>query len=295
MKRIQRNTNTFLPLFKALLKTISGNLSYNKKMIKCFYYAKGNYGDILSPFLIKNLFGIDLKHVVTISHADLFAIGSILEKIEEAKATLAVWGSGFMYGPEFSGNPGFINTWSGPQKFLAVRGKMSASRIENFNGVLGDPGLLVSRMSGYDAPIEKKYKIGFVPHYIDRHLDYSKKIRELPDVHYIEIMQDPSTFIKEIQKCEYVISSSLHGLVTADAYHIPNLHIQLSDGVFGKNYKYKDYYSVWDLQHKFVDLRDCPEITEGDIIGTINQNYIDKDIVNIQDNLIRVFKEYYGC
>ena len=108
-------------------------------------------------------------------------------------------------------------------------------------------------------------------------------------------MQSPNSFIREVQKCDFVISSSLHGLVTADAYHIPNLHVQLSDGVYGKNYKYKDYYSTWDMDHKFADLRQgYRNLTTEQIIKIIEENYQNKKIDDIQDNLIKAFKDYYG-
>ena len=49
--------------------------------------------------------------------------------------------------------------------------------------------------------------------------------------------------IKEIVECEMIISSSLHGLILSDAYHIPNIWIKFSDETFDGSFKYLDYFA----------------------------------------------------
>ena len=49
-------------------------------------------------------------------------------------------------------------------------------------------------------------------------------------------------WVDELCACEYVISSSLHGLILAEAYHIPTLWATFSDNINGGTFKYMDYY-----------------------------------------------------
>lgn len=50
-------------------------------------------------------------------------------------------------------------------------------------------------------------------------------------------------FIDNILSCEYILSSSLHGIIIADAYKIPNIWISLTNNEHpDNNFKFKDYY-----------------------------------------------------
>jgi len=49
--------------------------------------------------------------------------------------------------------------------------------------------------------------------------------------------------IDRITECECIASSSLHGLIVADAYKIPNVWIRFGDDTFEGEFKYLDYFS----------------------------------------------------
>ena len=59
-------------------------------------------------------------------------------------------------------------------------------------------------------------------------------------------MQDYDSWksvIDQICSCESIASSSLHGLIISDAYHVPNTRILLSTLIEGGDFKYLDYFA----------------------------------------------------
>lgn len=273
--------------------------SFPPNLIRAFYYRQNsNFGDVLTPYLIKQIFGVHVHHSTFPKNCNFIGIGSVLEKIEEAPEDVTIWGAGFMWEGSYFKENYIVKK----QNILAVRGKLSAARLikkedpraKDFvsaNGtVVGDPGLLIT-----DPHETKQYELAFVPHYIDRSCEISNYIKRLPNVHYIDIMQESSSFIHELSKCKYVISSSLHGVIAADALGLPNLHVMLSDKVMGKNYKFRDYYSVFDQEHKCVDLRDINirGLSTRRILNSVFEYYQPKtNLELIQDGLKAKLEEY---
>ena len=89
-----------------------------------------------------------------------------------------------------------------------------------------------------------------MPHYADRRDPRLERLRKAypEDVVVIDVRQKPEPVIREIARCETILSSSLHGLVTADSLGIPNGWLRLSDRVLGGGFKFRDYYSALDLE-----------------------------------------------
>jgi pyruvyltransferase len=80
-----------------------------------------------------------------------------------------------------------------------------------------------------------------VLHYID--IDLAPCVQAAyPDVHMIDVTAEPAQVMCEIARCSTVISSSLHGLVAAEALGIPAAWVVLSDRVAGGTFKFHDYY-----------------------------------------------------
>ena len=202
-----------------------------------------NFGDELSRYLIPFLFGYSVQYA-SIDESEVMAIGSILGWKNNCTNPVIVWGSGFMYPESIRSLPNAT--------ICALRGPLSASSL-SLNAIpLGDPGLLVSVMFEKDG--HHYSRIGVVVHYIDLDLPIIDKIRKDKRVIVINPLDPPDVVCKEISKCHCILSSSLHGMIVADSYRIPNCRIKFSKLVAGDEYKFRDYcYGVGRI-YSHIDL-----------------------------------------
>jgi len=224
IKKIVHNTRY---LIKRINKPDSIQLDWSPTL--------NNFGDILNPVLIndiskRNIINVSAKYCLS---EHLMAIGSILDR---ATKMTTVWGSGFI-----SEESKYISV---PKKICAVRGPLTREILLK-NGVTcpeiyGDPALLLPQF--YSPKSKVKYKLGILPHYIDKDSNWIKNIGS--DVKIINIQNpNPLQVIDEICECENIASSSLHGIIISDAYKIPSVWIRLSNKIVGGNFKFHDYFS----------------------------------------------------
>lgn len=243
------------------------------------YYAKlNNAGDLLSEYLIPEITGCNVKHCENVAFFDVMGVGScggalwtnkeigikenIKDTIKYASCFLsnrpcAVWGTGFL--KDYSNYQ--MKLIRKNVSFIAVRGALSKKIIEHslkysISPVMCDGGILVSAL--FDRKIEKKYSVGFIAHYNEQTLIKNNGIENAVLEKYknstlINLREDPIDVIRKIAECEIVISSSLHGCVIADSFHIPNMRIRLS-GIPGTGFKFDDYYSAYGLTVPAVDV-----------------------------------------
>ncbi|MBQ8316307.1 MAG: polysaccharide pyruvyl transferase family protein [Lachnospiraceae bacterium] len=161
----------------------------------------------------------------------LYTIGSL---IMMGYQDATVWGSGILY----SEPQGYIwkrNTYRSLD-VRCVRGPESLRRLKE-NGIdvsscgIGDPGVLmplIYQPREYDT--KREYAI-------IKHMSKKTVLSE----NEIDIMtNDWEKTIDEIYNSKLVISSSLHGIILAEAYGIPA--IMLDDIVRNDRFKYNDYY-----------------------------------------------------
>lgn len=165
---------------------------------------------------------------------DYLGIGSIITWMTTSKSI--IWGSGIVYPhKELSAIP---------QKVLAVRGPLTRQyllkRGVECPEIYGDPALLFPRY--YKPKGNKKYKLGIIPHFRDKGNSLLEKFRNDEGILIIDVQNVyPCTkFIDDICSCEYIASSSLHGVIVSDAYNIPNLWIEFPEGE-SKKFAFHDY------------------------------------------------------
>lgn len=274
------NKEKFL-LLKKLISYIILNkypMKFRVKSLK-YFSMRSNFGDELNLYILQRLTNINVYSPQK-AKGDLYAIGSILQTVLGRKRLLIlyrkkiiVWGTGFIKPPT---SPKKKESFKRFAKILALRGKLTKTRVQKIVNsnlsdiVLGDPGLLCSKLISQEN-ITKKYRIGIIPHYIDSKSNFQEKI-DLKDFKIIDITENPMYLLQQIAECEVIFSSSLHGLIAADSLNIPNCWLKISDKLIGKDYKFRDYYSVFDIEEpKYIDLMK-QHLTNDDVENVI-KNY----------------------
>ena len=257
-------------------------------MINLVYWDESNFGDILSPFIVHALSGKKiiykegnrgichlikqlLKKIITLKfdsiksllfpyEENLLGVGSI---IKLGNRCSFIWGSGFMdENQPFHGGT-----------ICAVRGKFTNNKLKRMGygecSTLGDPALLLPLIVSPSTTVE--HIIGIIPHWSETDMfiqAYSKQY-SIIDLRTRDIVP----VVKEITSCQYILSTSLHGIIVAHAYGIPALWIK-KGYIYTDGIKFKDYFSSVN-----IPLYD----------GFTN---ID-EILSSQDNCICLFNHHY--
>lgn len=201
-----------------------------------------NLGDELNYYLIKELTGKRIYNYFNMRFLKIrnyCCIGSIVDS--RANGRSRIWGSGAMYG---EGRMQKI-----PFKVCAVRGPLTrqyllAQGVE-CPAVYGDPALLLPMI--YNPGKRKRYMVGIVPHIYDLDNPLVHNLKQQVSGDGITVIKmggyvDWHDVIDEINECEFIVSSSLHGLILSDAYNIPNVWVEFSDKVLGNGFKFRDYF-----------------------------------------------------
>ena len=197
-------------------------------------------------------------------------IGSIIESRSNEHSI--IWGAGCI-----SKDKPFMK----PKKVLAVRGPLTRKRLLEAGvecpEIYGDPALLLPLY--YKSVRKKKYKIGVIPHYVDKNCKIVDELR-LEGIKIIDVQNyvNFTDVIDEVNECELVLSSSLHGLILSDAYGIPNIWVEFSQNIIGDRFKFYDYLlSVGRNNTHTISLNSIKDIDVLNSIDLYEQPHIDLD------------------
>lgn len=185
------------------------------------YWWRGvpNFGDALSALVVSHVSGRPVKHT-KITECDLLAIGSLLQvmakKTKGARADgsrASVWGAGLMRATKTD----FLRHVS----IALLRGPITAALLGIKARRFGDPGLLASDALG--RPDQQSDRIAVVPHHtqLDDPL-LAMLLEGEPALDLIDVRDNCASVCHRIASSRHVIASSLHGLIVADAYGVPN-------------------------------------------------------------------------
>lgn len=202
-----------------------------------------NWGDDMSSKII-HLINPKLKTITkrysfnVRGYDDYLCIGSIISWMTSSKSI--IWGSGVVYPNQ--------KLKFKPKEVLAVRGPLTRKYLleqgVSCPEIYGDPALLFPRY--YKIPLglkaNKPYILGVIPHFRDKNNPLIKKLENRKDILIIDVTNITPwhRFIDQINSCNYIVSSSLHGIILSDAYGIPNIWVEFKDGE-RKRFAFIDY------------------------------------------------------
>jgi pyruvyltransferase len=193
-----------------------------------WHVGRPNFGDDINPYFFHTLLSRPI-HFSSRSESHVLGIGSVLKMANE-KSLIA--GSGLL---ESS-----FATQVKPEQVLAVRGECSAEVLGFRPKCLGDPGVLVSLL--FPRERRPQFRLGFIPHHAQT--DALRGCAPATDCLFIDPAWHPLRVIDAICSCERILSQSMHGLIFADSYGIPNAWLSPHESMIGGKYKFDDYYST---------------------------------------------------
>jgi hypothetical protein len=247
-----------------------------------------NFGDVMSRHLLRNVFGQEVEYC-EIDNCEMIAVGSIIEYLLRRRLyneePAYIWGSGFLHND--------VTTLDfADAKICLLRGELTLARTVNIpvdkTIPLGDPGLIADKL--VPQP-QKRFKLGIIPHADQTQAPKLEQFKKLEDAVIINPFGNPLEVIKAIAECEYILSSSLHGLICADSYEISNLRLRIDQSLMGGDYKFMDYYSVFEPgRMTTVEIDEILDKNSNSIVALINQHYVQpKNLDNLKSSIINAF------
>jgi pyruvyltransferase len=254
LTRKKSELNTAMLLFVSQLK--NRKVTFLRHAGAPGFLREPNIGDALPPYIYRKLsgespppnlgIGIESSRMLP----SYMTVGSILQF---ADSQTIVWGSGFDakgFGFGYKNwrevNEGLVDPSIKPKKIHAVRGPLTWERIKDLGvdcpPIFGDPACLMPLLYKPKSH-SKRSLLGIIPHFYHLHSSSIRTLCMSENVKLISVFQKPEKFIDDLVSCEYIASSSLHGIILADAYNIPALWILPEDFVEkrGSQFKYHDY------------------------------------------------------
>ena len=282
MSKLKQYIRTFLAKIYHTIKW-SAFILINNKEIECgeiiiaeaWVKSKGydivprNWGDELNKSFLeyithKKFYFIPFSSSYLKPMTHYILIGSVLTVYNLNKTI--VYGSGILDpSKEITGVP---------EKVISVRGPKTREILMK-NGiecpeVYGDPALLLPVF--YQPKLASgKRRIVVIPHMETSAKTVKECCERIIDDYSILSLSDYNRWtdiVDAICSAKFVVSESLHGLIVAEAYGIPNVWVEFKDHPDYWDFKYNDFYASINKTRKRIKLQEKPDF--GDIQAQIN-------------------------
>jgi pyruvyltransferase len=235
------------------------------KMALHYYHDKPNFGDQISPVIVDALLNDSTQRVAWTENGEavkMSAVGSVIHTLRDGTK---VWGSGIMSEQKPSTKLEF-HAVRGPKtrKFLLECGYDENQVPE----IYGDPALLLPEFYTPKVLPWTRDMWVVIPHHTCLDSAHRRnywgnltaeefELWELFGYRVVFPNEPWQDVVDAIANAKGVISESLHGLILADAYGVPNVwwNENGDNGLAGHagNFKFEDYFqSVGQINRKFV-------------------------------------------
>ncbi|TQL66592.1 polysaccharide pyruvyl transferase [Nocardioides albertanoniae] len=206
-----------------------------------------DFGDQLGPWLLGEMTGRPSYN--TIGHPDdgdaLMTIGSLVTDMERPGMT--IWGSG-LRAPLRGAALERLRDRK-PREIRAVRGVRTRNQLIKHLGwdvpeVFGDPALLMPYVL---RPGERPSGRSGLSVVVDQsHTDIvTESLIARAGGHRVDVQRPTEEVVEEIAQSEVVVSTSLHGLIIAQAYGIPWVWLRIDGtGVVGYRFRFSDFFTT---------------------------------------------------
>ena len=252
---------------------------HDRKVVYSLYARVNNFGDQFNKDLLR-YFEREIIYTKSYQKSQAVFTGSILGNFP-IEYSGHILGAGFLLERYKRLN----NNWN----ISILRGPLGAKQCDGQNAFYADPGILASHI--YRDHVEKRYDLGIIPNGREKDIVFNLKFNK--NVLLIDPHRKARDVIKDIKSCRYIASSSLHGLIFADSFRIPNIHLYFSDKVLGGYHKFKDYYLGMDSEHQVIHYQLGMSDTE--IINhcklQYSQEYLENKQQQVTDIYIRVLNK----
>lgn len=236
-------------------------------MSRLYYWDYPNFGDQLSRYLVSKITEREVEYSPPPFEAvTLLAIGSMIN-LSVLRKNICIWGTGTLH-TKILDYPSLkmfpvnrlvrqlreqLKEWSHVEqpKIYAVRGPRTRALLINKGfycpEVFGDPAILLPK---YYVPKNTlvRYSAGLILHHTQKLTNEQIAVCNEIGIRPISIFRksdnEIESFVDEVCSCEKVFSSSLHGVIVAQAYGIPAQWIQLKNRAIHADawHKFEDYF-----------------------------------------------------
>ena len=290
---------------KVTNKEVANSININVTSV-----AGNNFGDAVNGRFWHMMSG---KQIVSNANTNHYlTTGSIMCL---ARPTSIIFGTGFIGKYADLGGGSFISKKSlrhcTPKEVIAVRGPLSRDKLldmgvncpENY----GDPLLLMPCI--YDKKSEGEEKtVGIIPHYVDKNSENYLKLKTNLEasgykIKFIDIVigSNYEKIIDEINECEYIVSSSLHGTMMGIVYNKKTVFTEFSKNVIGNGFKFDDFFYSINTKYEKKNIYDSTLLEN---VINVDYNYLKslgskliKLIPFIENNrkieLLSVYERFY--